>query len=412
MRIDSSTISMASSRSYKEEAEINQTSIIRGYGADGRLEQARVTSSAIRTDRAELSAGAAVFTTSSGGLERTGQVESSSGHAENKPEAPETQVSRPAGVAVPDNGDWLGDIASEVENDPKIKMLRKMLELLEQCTGKKFSNRRLDTGASGKMGGAAFRASATMASMRYQQAMVLFGGQEAGAVRPSTEGAVNGHWTRQVIQSGFVAGEEHTAFSSSGSVVTSDGRTISFGISMEMSRSFAAAYAVADKEEIYTDPLVINLDTDAASLSDVSFYFDLNCDGKAEELAGLGAGSGFLALDKNGDGVINDGSELFGARTGDGFGELAQYDQDGNGWIDENDSIFSQLSVWVRAGSGTPKLLSLAEAGVGAIFLGSQSTEHGLSSGGSSVDARVRRTGLYLKESGQAGTVQHIDFKS
>ena len=43
MRIDSSTISMASSRSYREEAEINQTSIIRGYGADGRLEQARVT---------------------------------------------------------------------------------------------------------------------------------------------------------------------------------------------------------------------------------------------------------------------------------------------------------------------------------------------------------------------------------
>ena len=110
--------------------------------------------------------------------------------------------------------------------------------------------------------------------------------------------------------------------------------------------------------------------------------------------------------------MINDGSELFGARTGDGFGELAQYDQDGNGWIDENDSIFSKLSVWVRAGSGTPRLLSLAEAGVGAIFLGSQSTEHGLSSGGGSVDARVRRTGLYLKESGQAGTVQHIDFKA
>ena len=412
MRIDSSTISMAATRSYKAETEATQTSIIRGYGADGKLEQAQVTKATTRAATAELTGSAAVYTTSGDGLSLASQGESHSADSETKPGNVEN-AARPASVpaALPDNGDWLGDIASEIENDPKIQMLRKMLELLEQCTGKKCSSRRLDTCPSVKAAGAAFQVRASAASMRYQQAMVLFGGGP-GAARPNAEGAVNGHWTRQVIQSGFVAGEEHTAFTSSGSVVTSDGRTISFGISMEMSRSFAAAYVSAGKEEIYTDPLVINLDTDAASLSDVSFYFDLNCDGKADELAGLGAGSGFLALDKNGDGVINDGSELFGARTGDGFGELAQYDQDGNGWIDENDSVFSKLSVWVRAGSGTPRLLSLAEAGVGAIFLGSHSTEHGLSSGGGSVDARVRRTGLYLKESGQAGTVQHIDFKA
>ena len=386
MRIDSSTISMAATRSYKAETEATQTSIIRGYGADGKLEQAQVTKATTRAATAELTGSAAVYTTSGDGLSLASQGESHSADSETKPGNVEN-AARPASVpaALPDNGDW--------------------------CTGKKCSSRRLDTCPSVKAAGAAFQVRASAASMRYQQAMVLFGGGP-GAARPNAEGAVNGHWTRQVIQSGFVAGEEHTAFTSSGSVVTSDGRTISFGISMEMSRSFAAAYVSAGKEEIYTDPLVINLDTDAASLSDVSFYFDLNCDGKADELAGLGAGSGFLALDKNGDGVINDGSELFGARTGDGFGELAQYDQDGNGWIDENDSVFSKLSVWVRAGSGTPRLLSLAEAGVGAIFLGSQSTEHGLSSGGGSVDARVRRTGLYLKESGQAGTVQHIDFKA
>lgn len=412
MRIDSSTISMAATRHYKAEAEVTQTAIVRGYGADGKLEQARVSTTTTRASTAELEGSAAVFATSGDGLSLTSQGENRTAQAETKPGNTET-AARPANVqaAVPDNGDWLGDIASEIENDPKIKMLRKMLDLLEQCTGKKFSNRRLDACLPEKATGSRFQVSASMASMRYQQAMVQFGGGQAAA-RPNTEGAVNGHWTRQVIQSGFVAGEEHTAFTSSGSVVTSDGRTISFGISMEMSRSFAAAYASAGKEEIYTDPLVINLDTDAASLSDVSFYFDLNCDGKAEEMAGLGAGSGFLALDKNGDGEINDGSELFGARTGDGFGELAQYDQDGNGWIDENDSIFSKLSVWVRAGSGTPRLLSLKEAGVGAIFLGSQSTEHGLATSGGSVDARVRRTGLYLKETGEAGTVQHIDFKS
>ncbi len=60
-----------------------------------------------------------------------------------------------------------------------------------------------------------------------------------------------------------------------------------------------------------TDPLVINLDTEAASVSDQKFYFDLDADGHAEQISFLNSGSGFLALDKNGDGVINDGSELF-----------------------------------------------------------------------------------------------------
>lgn len=76
--------------------------------------------------------------------------------------------------------------------------------------------------------------------------------------------------------------------------------------------------------------------------------FDLDCDGKEEEISSLGKGSGFLALDKNGDGIINDGTELFGTKSGDGFADLAEYDEDGNGWIDEDDGIFSQLRIWTK----------------------------------------------------------------
>ena len=65
-----------------------------------------------------------------------------------------------------------------------------------------------------------------------------------------------------------------------------------------------------------------------AEVSDQTFYFDLDADGKEEEISVLN-GSGYLALDKNGDGTINDGSELFGTRNGDGFADLAQYDEDG-----------------------------------------------------------------------------------
>ena len=86
-------------------------------------------------------------------------------------------------------------------------------------------------------------------------------------------------------------------------------------------------------------------------LSDQTFYFDLDADGEEEEISML-KGSGYLALDKNEDGIINDGSELFGTGNGDGFADLARYDEDGNGWIDENDSIWSKLKIWCKDENG------------------------------------------------------------
>ncbi|MBQ9710048.1 MAG: hypothetical protein IJV67_05450, partial [Clostridia bacterium] len=97
-------------------------------------------------------------------------------------------------------------------------------------------------------------------------------------------------------------------------------------------------------------------------------------------------------------GVINDGTELFGAKTGDGFGELSQYDSDGNGWSDEGDAVFSQLSGWVKAGNEEARLLSLKEADVGAIFLGSQNTQFAVENPSGETGAMLRKTGLYLKE--------------
>ena len=88
------------------------------------------------------------------------------------------------------------------------------------------------------------------------------------------------------------------------------------------------------------DPLVVNFDGTAAQLSDAKFSFDLQRDGQNETLPTLGSGSGFLALDLNGDGKINDGGERFGPRSGDEFADLAQYDGDGNPWIDEADPIY------------------------------------------------------------------------
>ncbi len=211
---------------------------------------------------------------------------------------------------------------------------------------------------------------------------------------------------------------EDTAFKATGSAYTSDGRKIDFGVEIGMSRKaagitqelFGQQYRNIEIHTPLVDPLVINIDSQPATVSDQKFYFDIDADGIEDEISELNAGSGYLAYDKNGDGIINDGSELFGTKSGDGFKDLAAYDEDGNGWIDENDSIFDKLRVWTVGEDGKKTLLSLKQADVGAMYLGSASTEFRLKDDENNTNAVVRSTGVYLKESGGAGTMQHIDL--
>ncbi len=159
------------------------------------------------------------------------------------------------------------------------------------------------------------------------------------------------------------------------------------------------------------DPLVINLDTNIAGLSDQKFEFDLDCDGVKEQISMLEHGSGYLALDKNGDGVINDGSELFGTGSKDGFADLAMYDEDGNGWIDENDEIFDRLLIWAKDADGNDQLYTLKEAGVGAICLHRVSTDFTMnSSNNNQTNGQLRSTGVFLYENGTAGSMQQLDL--
>lgn len=219
-------------------------------------------------------------------------------------------------------------------------------------------------------------------------------------------------WKVEKRESVFTQEQEVTAFQSTGIAKTADGREISFNVDIEMSRSFEEYIEnYTSKEVVLKDPLVINLDSAPANISDQTFLFDIDADGEEEEISQLGKGSGFLALDKNGDGIINDGNELFGAMTGNGFKELAQYDDDGNGWIDEADEIFNKLTVWTKDENGKDILLSLKDADLGAIYLGNVSTEFSVNDVETNQqNAQVRKTGIYLKESGGAGSIQQIDF--
>ncbi len=205
--------------------------------------------------------------------------------------------------------------------------------------------------------------------------------------------------------------QENTSFSTVGTVRTADGREINFNVDVGMSRQFQETFQEDLEVASFKmcDPLVINLDTDVAELSDQKFYFDIDADGEKDEISQLGSKSGYLALDKNGDGIINDGSELFGTASGDGFADLAKYDEDGNGWIDEGDAIWSKLKIWCKDENGKDVLYRLADKGVGAICLQKAATDFTLQGAQGQTNGAIRSTGVFLYENGNVGTVQHVD---
>lgn len=292
------------------------------------------------------------------------------------------------------------------EYDLKLRLLRQMLEMLSK--GKNLT--KLPQQKPNHSGVLDLRTSRTseafsLGSMSSAEGVV----QATPRMGTTSAGTV---WQKITVSSANITEYESTSFMSQGKVQTEDGRSIDFNVAFSMSRACSAMVNTMEVSNyILTDPLVINLDTDMTEISDQKFFFDIDSDGKEEEISELGNGSGFLALDKNEDGKINDGNELFGTKSGDGFKDLAKYDEDKNGWIDENDDIFSKLKVWTKDKEGNDILLDLKKADVGAIYLGNANTQYSYKDDTLNTQAVLRKTGVYLKEStGSVGTVSHVDL--
>lgn len=293
------------------------------------------------------------------------------------------------------------------EYDMKIKMLRQLLAAIRgEKVPEDFKMKQQEKGGVLDLRSAEFRKLEGVSIDLKAKSSVSLDTIQIGTNPSGTT------WQKITATSGFASESESTTFASKGMVQTADGRSIDFNVEVSMSRAFMSQIDTLEvKDYIKTDPLMINLDTNIGSVSDQKFFFDLDSDGKEEQISFAGKGSGFLALDKNGDGKINDGSELFGTSSGDGFRDLAAYDEDGNGWIDENDSVFSKLKVWTKDENGNDYLIDLKKADVGAIYLSNADTQFSLKDEENNLNAEVKKTGIYLKEStGAVGTLNHVDL--
>ena len=123
-------------------------------------------------------------------------------------------------------------------------------------------------------------------------------------------------------------------------------------------------------------PLVLDLTgagINLTALSPDSPYFDLTGSGFARKTGRIGAGTGLLCLDRNGNGNIDDITELFGSNgAANGFAALSALDANGDGVIDASDPQYANLRVWVDNGDGVTQageLRSLADLGIASISL-------------------------------------------
>lgn len=278
-----------------------------------------------------------------------------------------------------------------VRNDPRLRLLMDMVEAITGRPVKVFDSRELQLANHIE----------APASLSVPAASVA-----------STPARTPAGWGMELDTRVTLAESETTQVSAQGVVQTADGQQINFTLQLEMHRAFVQTSTTALRagDVVRQDPLVINFDGAGVELADTPFTFDLNADGQTENIAFVTGGSGFLALDKNADGRINNGTELFGTRSGDGFADLAQYDQDGNQWIDEGDAVYSQLRVWQRDANGHDQLQSLAQSGVGALYLGRVASPFSVKTSSNQTLGQVRSTGVFLYESGQTGSLQQVDL--
>ncbi|MDR1274802.1 MAG: putative Ig domain-containing protein [Candidatus Accumulibacter sp.] len=179
-------------------------------------------------------------------------------------------------------------------------------------------------------------------------------------------------------------------------------------------------------QEVRIDPLALDLDGDGLETSNFNLqnpiWFDHDLNGSAEGTGWLNSDDGFLVLDRNGNGTIDDGSELFGDHTplyeGDGtavngFAALAQEDTNEDGLVDNQDANWNDLRVWRDLNqdgiSQSNELFTLSELGIQSLTVAAEAASQ--SQGNNQISA----TGIFTWEDSSegiagAGQAADIDF--
>lgn len=190
---------------------------------------------------------------------------------------------------------------------------------------------------------------------------------------------------------------------------------IEISVQFEMSMAFRRSMQATPKQEPppQSDPLALDLDGNGLQTTGIEqgVIFDIDADGRADQVSFVRGGDAFLALDRNNNGRIDNGRELFGDQHGDknGYEALAHHDDNHDGRIDQLDQVFNRLRLFSIDAQGQHRQIGLSEAGIRAINLAYQDVHQGLNA--SDTLAQISSFEWNSGEQGQSGDLL-LGFKA
>lgn len=177
------------------------------------------------------------------------------------------------------------------------------------------------------------------------------------------------------------------------------------GIQLEFKFEFSATVSVQQGMVQEADPIVLDLNGNGIQLTSYrdGARFDIQGSGRAVNTAFVTGGDAFLAIDRNGNGVIDSGRELFGDQNGaaNGFEELRKLDTNGDGRINALDRDFDKLLLWRDNGNGITEpgeLMTLRDMGIAEISLGYRNVNQ-VAAGGN----RIAQVASFVWDDGRRG---------
>lgn len=173
-----------------------------------------------------------------------------------------------------------------------------------------------------------------------------------------------------------------------------------------------------DKSKCERSPLILDLDGDGVetlSMTGNSIYFDHDNNGYAEKTGWANKDDALLVIDKNKNGKIDNGTEMFGNNTSssseNGFIALSQYDSNHDGLINSKDSEFKNIKLWQDKNSNgitdSGELNSLSDAGIKSISTGYIATNNVDSNGNT-----IKENGFFTRTNGSQGIVSDVWFNA
>ncbi len=184
----------------------------------------------------------------------------------------------------------------------------------------------------------------------------------------------------------------------------------SFQLQLEFNFTFEQTAVAVEQEVKQSDPITLDLNGNGIQLTSYrdGARFDITGTGKAVSTAFVTGGDAFLAIDRNNNGTIDDGTELFGDQNGsrNGFEELRKLDSNGDGRVTAADRDFSKLLLWKDNGNGITEpgeLVSLTDEGITEIDLGYRNVNEAAANGN-----RITQLATFLRKDGTRGTAADV----